>query len=78
MERNSQTSYRHIQRNHRLAYLLIHPDIVNVVSERELRDIGLATIGAYSEVKEEVVFEAWDIVGEGVLRVAIVASIDSF
>ena len=43
----------------------------------ELGVIGLATIGAYGEVEEEIVAEAWDGVGEGVLAITIITTVKS-
>ena len=51
--------------------LLIHPHIINVIAERELRIIGLATVGADGEIEEKVMFKTYYIVGEGILRVSI-------
>ena len=45
--------------------------------EGELRAIRLAAVGAEGEVEEDIVFEAWNGVGEGVFVVAAIASINS-
>ena len=44
--------------------------------EGELRAIRLAAVGAEGEVEENVVLETWDGVGEGVLRIAAIATVE--
>ena len=41
----------------------------------ELGVIGLATIGAYGEVEEDVMTEARDGIGKGVLVIVVIAAI---
>ena len=39
--------------------------------------IRLTTVGANGQIEEEIVAEAWDGVGEGILAIAVITTVDS-
>ena len=41
-----------------------------------MRVIGRAAVGAEGEVEEDIVLEAWDGVGEGILMIVTIAAVD--
>ena len=55
--------------------LLIHSDIVNVVSEGELSDVRLASIATKCKIQEQIMLESWNMIGKWILMITIIATI---
>ena len=55
--------------------LLIHSDIVNVVSEGKLSDVRFATIATKCEIQKQIMLESWNMIGKWILMIAIIATI---
>ena len=55
--------------------LLIHSDIVNVVSEGELGDVWFTTIATKCEIQKQIMLESWNMIGKWILMIAIIATI---
>ena len=58
--------------------LLVHSNIINVVSEGELSDVRFATIATKCEIQKQIMLESWNMIGKWIFMVAIITTILRF